>query len=364
LVASARNLGQWDGMKRCLWILIPSAIVAGQSTEGSFAERSPEPTEACDSVAVDNLVGRARSAVTEPLAAANLLREAFEACPERADLLRGSISALVGAREFEAAILTANEYLAGSPDSIPILAAKANAEFMDQRFEAATETAGRALELDPDNAPALKVYGNALYLSGDSSGAVNALLRLLDRYPDDHDGAYMLGRIYYQENRFSLAAAQFQKVIKLDPRSYKAYDNLGLCHEALGDKDEAVRNFLAAIELVETKEPQYDWPYANLANLLIDTNDLQRGFEAASKAASRNPQSARNFFLAGKALVRQGKFHQSLRWLERSSALDPTYAQPLYWLSRVYTRLGDVSKAKRALADFQAAKAKEPDERR
>ena len=351
-------------MKRCLWILIPSAILAGQATDGSFAERRPEPTQACDAVAVDEIVGRARSPAIEPLVAASLLREAFAACSERVDLLRDSINALVGAREFEAAILVANEYLGRIPDSTPILAAKANAEFMDQRFEAATETAGQALELDPDNAAALKVYGNALYLSGDSSGAVNALLRLLDRYPADHDGAYMLGRIYYQENRFDLAAAQFQKVIKLDPRSYKAYDNLGLCHEALGEKDEAVRNFLAAIELVESAEPQYDWPYANLANLLIDTNDLQRGFEAASKAASRNPQSARNFFLAGKALVRQGKFHQSIRWLERSNALDPTYSQPLYWLSRVYTRLGDVSKAKRALADFETAKAQEPDERR
>lgn len=351
-------------MKRWLWILIPSAIVAGQSTEGSFAKRRPEPTEACDTVAVERLTAKARFPVVEPMAKAGLLRSAFEACPERTGLLRDSIEVLVGAREFEAAILAANEFLAGSPDSTAILAAKARAEFMDQRFEAATETAGRALELEPDNAAALKVHGNALYLSGDSSGAVNALLRLLDRHPADHDGAYMLGRIYYQENRFSLAAAQFQKVIKLDPGSYKAYDNLGLCHEALGDKDEAVRNFLAAIELVETAEPRYDWPYANLASLLIDTNDLQRGFEAATKAASRNPQSARNFFLAGKALVRQKKFHQSLRWLERSNALDPTYAQPLYWLSRVYTRLGDVSKAKRALADFEAAKAQEPDERR
>lgn len=351
-------------MKRCLWILIPSAIAAGQATDGSFAKRRPEPTQACDTVAVDKFVGRARSPAIEPSVAASLLREAFGACRERADLLRDAIDALVSARDFNAAILAANEYLGGSPDSTPILAAKANAEFMDQRFEAAAETARRALELDPDNATALKVYGNALYLTGDSSGAVNALLRLLDRFPSDHDGAYMLGRIYYQENRFSLAAAQFQKVIKLDPKSFKAYDNLGLCHEALGDKDEAVRNFLAAIALVETAEPQYDWPYANLANLLIDTNDLQRGYEAASKAASRNPRSARNFFLAGKALVRQEKFHQSLRWLERSNALDPSYAQPLYWLSRVYTRLGDVSKAKRALADFEAAKAQEPDERR
>lgn len=351
-------------MKRCLWILIPSAIVAGQATDGSFAKRRPEPTPACDTVAVASFVGRARSPAIEPSVAANLLQRAFAACRERSDLLRDAINAFVGARDFETAILAANEYLGGSPDSTPILAAKANAEFMDQRFEAAAETAGRALELDPDNATALKVHGNALYLTGDSFGAVNALLRLLDRYPSDHDGAYMLGRIYYQENRFSLAAAQFQKVIKLDPKSYKAYDNLGLCHEALGEKDEAVRNFLAAIALVETAEPQYDWPYANLANLLIDTNDLQRGYEAASKAASRNPRSARNFFLAGKALVRQEKFHQSLRWLERSNALDPSYAQPLYWLSRVYTRLGDVSKAKRALADFEAAKAQEPDERR
>ncbi len=80
----------------------------------------------------------------------------------------------------------------------------------------------------------------------------------------------MLGRIYYQEARLDYAVGQFQRVLKINPRSYKAYDNLGLCYEALGDTELAIRYYLAAIKLVEKDHPEYDWPYANLANLLVD----------------------------------------------------------------------------------------------
>ena len=266
--------------------------------------------------------------------------------------------------EHKLAIQAAEEYLIEVPDSVPGLEVKANSELMAQRFESALATTSETLRLAPRNASALKVRGNALYFLGESSQAESTFLQLLDTHPADTAGAYMLGRIYYQENRFELAAAQFQKVVRLEPRSYKAYDNLALCYEALGDAENAVRHYLAAIDLARSEEPDYDWPYANLANLLIDENDPQRGFDAAATAAKLNPRSARNFFLAGKALIRIGRHREALQWLERSVTLDAAYAEPLYLLGQAYKRLGDDEGARRALAAFESVKAGQPDETR
>ena len=80
----------------------------------------------------------------------------------------------------------------------------------------------------------------------------------------------MLGRIYYMQGRIDYAVGQFQRVLKVNPQSYKAYDNLGLCYQALGDTGLATRYFLTAIKMVETDHPDYDWPYANLADLLLE----------------------------------------------------------------------------------------------
>jgi tetratricopeptide (TPR) repeat protein len=174
----------------------------------------------------------------------------------------------------------------------------------------------------------------------------------------------MLGRIYYQQGRFEYAVGQFQRVLKIDPQSYKAYDNMGLCYQALGDSEMATRYFLTAIKMVEKDHPDYDWPYANLANLLLEKGDAKQAFAAASKAADRNPLSAHNFYIGGKALCKLEKTDLCMNWLERSVSLDPNYPDPLYLLAKVYAQLGQEQKAKQTLEKFRAVKAKAPTVRR
>jgi tetratricopeptide (TPR) repeat protein len=242
--------------------------------------------------------------------------------------------------------------------------AQANASFKAARLAEAKQIAEQVLLIQPGQPTALKIKGNAEYLLGERAKAINTFIGLMDRHPDDEDAPYMLGRIYYQESMVDQAMGQFQRVLKLNPHSYKAYDNLGLCYEAKGDNDRAVRYFLTAIKLVENDHPEYDSAYANVADLLLKTGDAQKAFDAASKAAKRNPYSARDFFLGGKALDQLGKFDLALNWLQRSAALDPNYPEPEYLMAHVYRQLGQPEKAEEARKKFLAAKAKEPGPRR
>jgi predicted Zn-dependent protease len=74
-------------------------------------------------------------------------------------------------------------------------------------------------------------------------------------------------------------------------------------------------------------------------------------------AANRNPQSARDFYLGGKALWKLGKPALSLNWLERSSSLDPKYPEPLYLLARIYHQLGQEQKSEQARKRFSELQA-------
>ena len=240
----------------------------------------------------------------------------------------------------------------------------ANAYFMGQRFHEARITAMLVIKAEPGNSMALKIKGNAEYLSGEANAAINTFVDLLERHPEDGEAAYMLGRIYYQESMVDQAIGQFERVLKTDPRSYKSFDNLGLCYEAKGDNDKATRYFLTAIKIVEQSHATYDWPYANLSDLLFKTGDPERAYDAASKAANMNPLSARNFYLGGKALEKLGKTDLALNWLERSTTLDPAYPEPEYLLAQIYHRLGEQEKADAARKRFLAAKALLPATRR
>jgi tetratricopeptide (TPR) repeat protein len=267
-------------------------------------------------------------------------------------------------RDFDRAISTAQQYLKNDPTSIPGRLTLANAYFMAQRLTEARTLALQILQIEPGQAAALKIKGNAEYLLGDTGSAITTFIDLLDRHPNDEDAPYMLGRIYYQTSMVDQAMGQFQRVLKIDAHSYKAYDNLGLCYEAKGDNDQALRYFLTAVKLVENDHPEYDSAYADLAELLLKTDNAQKAYDAASKAAKRNPYSARNFYLGAKALQQLGKFDLCINWLQRSIALDPNYPEPEYLLAHVYRELGEPEKAEQARKKFLEAKAKAPGPRR
>ncbi len=267
-------------------------------------------------------------------------------------------------REFEVAISQFQAASSACAGNVAILLELGNAYFMGQHIRQAKNVALQVLQTDPGNAPALEMKANSDYLLGDASGAISTFIDLLERYPENHDAAYMLGRIYYQEGAIDQAIGQFERVLRLDAYSYKAYDNLGLCYAAKNDNDKAKRYFLTAIKIVQKDRPEYDTAYADLAELLLKTGDNQRAFAAAAMAADRNSTSARNFYLGGKALEQLGKIDLSLNWLQRSVALDPNYPQSLYVLSRIYHKLGQEQKSAETRRRFLDVQAKVPEKRR
>ncbi|MFN7994115.1 MAG: tetratricopeptide repeat protein [Bryobacteraceae bacterium] len=320
----------------------------------------------CDLLRSSSLQDQARQGLSNKsyAAAAHAFQDAFDACPTMHPLLLEASRAAGAARDYPLAIRAARQFSGLEPNSVEGRIAVANAYFMAQQFPDALQWAEQALKSDASEPAALKLKGNIEYLMGRTADALNTFVVLLDGHPQDADAAYMLGRIYYQEGRIDYAIGQFNRVLKIDPKSYKAYDNLGLCYQANGQMDLAIRYFLTAIKLVDKDHPEYDWPYANLASLLIDQGDAKKAYDAAAKAAERNPNSARNFYLGAKALCKLEKTDLCMNWLQRSVALDPNYPEPLYLLARVYSQMGDEDKAKAALEKFRSLKANAPHQRK
>lgn len=346
-----------EARRRCLLSLLFLACAASAQT----------PEEAgCNRIESVSLQmqGREELARHHAEAAARHFEQALIACPVAREVLLDLSQAYGAQREFGKAIRAAEQYVSAKPTSVEGRVMLANAYFMAQRFTEANDEADRVLRLDSGQPAALKIKGNIEYFKGHVEAAKNIFVELIDRNPQDEDAPYMLGRMYYQEGAIDLATGQFERVLKLNPRSYKAFDNLGLCYESKGDTDKATRYFLTAIKIAQKDAPDYDWAYANLADMLIKHGNNQKGFDAASMAADRNPASARNFYLGGKALLNLGKYGLARNWLERSTSLDPAYPQPLYLLVRVYHKLGMEEKSAEAQRKFLAAQAKAPAVRR
>jgi tetratricopeptide (TPR) repeat protein len=267
-------------------------------------------------------------------------------------------------RRYEQAAVHFSRAVAACGPSAALFLALGQAQLLARRPADAVTTLERIPVDDPDYVPALKVKAKALYLLRRDPEAEETLKRAAARAPADAEIPYDLGRMYYQQGKHTQAAESLRRATELDPRAYKAWDNLGLASEALGDVAQAQQHYLKALALVHKDHPRYDVVYANFADLLIKLGNYQRAFDLAAEAAQRNPDDPRNLFLAGKALVQLERSDLSVRWFEQAIALDANYPEPHYQLSQIYRRLGRTADADRALKSFQAAAARAPKERR
>jgi tetratricopeptide (TPR) repeat protein len=220
--------------------------------------------------------------------------------------------------------------------------------------------AASELESAQSNCPADRgridvALGQTQYLLGQDSEAESSFQSALRLDPNDQEALYALGRLYAMQNRFPLAVEKLEAVVRINPKNYKAWDNLGVCYDALARDTDALRSFTRALDLVMKDHPEYDWAHSNVADFFLRRGENEKAFQFAAEAAQRNPQSARNAYLTGKALVRLGKHDLSLRWLNRAVELDPQYADALYLLGQTYKRLGRQSDAARMFARFQEA---------
>jgi tetratricopeptide (TPR) repeat protein len=233
-----------------------------------------------------------------------------------------------------------------------------------QQLPAALSTVDHCLQLQPWHAPSLVLKGNLLYLLSRDVEAMALLEDVLKRDGSLNDARYALGRIYYANGRHPQAVDQFSAIVKADPAHYRAWDNLGLALEGAGRIDDAIKAHLRSIALVSTAHRDYDWAYANLAELLMKQDQNRRAFDLAVEAVERNPSSARNAYLAGKALTRLDRWPQAERWLRRSAELDASYPEPHYLLGQLLVRGGKRELADEEFARFKQLRAAEPEKRR
>lgn len=243
-------------------------------------------------------------------------------------------------------------------EECPSLLREAQEAFDGRKLDIAISGFERAISICPAKPEVHVTLGQLLFLSGKEIEAERKIKAALDINPKHTGALYALGRIYYEQKRYLEGVEQLNKLTAIDPENHKAWDNLGLCHDALSQDSEALRAFFRALDLVMKAHPGYDWAHANLADFFLRREQYEKAYQLAAEAARRNPASARNAFLTARALAKLDKLDISLRWLDQAVKLDADYAEAWYVLAQTYRKLGRVGDADRALDRFKETSVK------
>ena len=228
-----------------------------------------------------------------------------------------------------------------TPDSAPLLATIGGVQFQAGHFQRAVESFEKANRLQTlDNANRFTL-AMAYATLNQRDHAREHLLAL----PETAITVYWRGRLDFADANYKSAISLFEKAIKLDANFMRAYDSLGLAHEAASDPAEAIKYYRLAIERNKECSP---WPTHNLGALLIKLERLDDADPVLQSSLSCSPEFASGLYQLGQLREKQGRSSEAIAALRTALEKDPQNAGAWFVLARIYGQTGDTAKRREA----------------
>jgi tetratricopeptide (TPR) repeat protein len=178
------------------------------------------------------------------------------------------------------------------------------------RYDAAANQWREVNRCAPEYATGYSNLGIALWYLGDEDAVEREFLRSIELAPDSSYSTYSnLGTLYFGQARYADAIAMFEKALAEDDTHYKVWGNLGFAHAQTSDPTRAVDPFRRAIEIAEGR-------------LQKTPDDLNVLTDIASYHAMI------------------GERRQTLDYLDRSIALEPTIPDQMVSIGEAYLDIG------------------------
>ena len=243
------------------------------------------------------------------------------------------------------------------------------------------ENAERSLKASVNISPKFAMGYRALAwlkdMAGDDEAALIWAKKALELSPTDLETLLLLGLLYLDMRKFTLAMATLQRAVELGPDYGRAYYYLGIVYMKLGVPELAIDNFQLAIKYKGDPNSHIEAGYAQLAtgnyeeaksllreslergylpfiayyllgliDILQDNSDHARiNFEKACQSAedylSRDPANCQLASYRALALAAAGKKTEALSILVKLMADPECQGDLLHNIARCYALLGD-----------------------
>lgn len=178
--------------------------------------------------------------------------------------------------------------------------------------------ARRLIELNPENGDAYGPLATLLEVREDRGAAEELLRRGLTSDPDNARLGVLLGEFYMRGGERDRALDAYESVLRRAPTNVAALTGKGVVLQIMGRREEAVRAYVQAVQSQANYAPALN----NLAMLWADDEKTRQNAlslaMAAFTASSGDPAVVDTL---GYALVRNGRFEEALRILDRANEL-------------------------------------------
>jgi len=281
------------------------------------------------------------------------LQKLLRASPDDPDLLELLARCQTELREYGMAIETYKQVIEKHPDR-PENYARLAALLRNQvdRPAEADQWMAKLVESNPNSGEAHRVYGDYLLRvrrRDEDAAAVTARLedalahaeRSIELEPDEAIGYQLAALCAMALRRFDRARECAGDAIEIKPEDYRTYSTLVDVELRAGKRDRAIEVLREGLEATDG-HPALEW---TLANLLIDTRQLDEVHKSIAKLERLGYAEARLGYLRARVELVQGNWKEAIRAFGaiRSGLVSwPDLAkQADFWVAECYGRLGN-----------------------
>lgn len=171
-------------------------------------------------------------------------------------------------------------------------------------FKDRISLAKRILQFNYENKEAHKELADAYLKEKDYDKAFKHLSKAIRLGPLDPD-LYLLQGVYYEDTgNIGMAIASYKRLLKIEPHSARANNNLGAIYFDKGDFNKARLFFNQALDF----NPLLFETYLNMAKLCTKTNEINDAISFYKQAMELNPDNSESFVSLAKIYFNKGDF--------------------------------------------------------
>jgi tetratricopeptide (TPR) repeat protein len=234
-----------------------------------------------------------------------------------------------------------------------LLALRGALAFLDGKMAQAAAAFLEAEKIRPAKASDRFTLAMALVKLGDDGQARQILTTLAREHGDTAIYWYWLGRVDYDQRRYSEAVANLQKATALDPKSARAWDSLGLAWDMQGRLEEARGMFEKAVSLNRAQAQPSPWPPHNLGYVLLRIGEPAAAEKVLRESLRYDAKLGRTHYYLARVLEKESKDNEAIAEYQSAVAGDPVSADACYSLALLYRKLHRETEATAMFAEFR-----------
>jgi putative PEP-CTERM system TPR-repeat lipoprotein len=219
---------------------------------------------------------------------------------------------------------------------------KINAYMAMKAVPKAIDQAQRVITLKPNSALGFMVLASIYESQNDTARAIDELKKGLKAEPANLSAKLQLGNLYLKMKDFIAAGTTINEIIRTNDDFAPAHYALGSLYEQTGKKKDAVKKYRDALAKSQSYVPALN----NLAYLAADGyGSKEESLQLAINAFKLEPGNPGVMDTLGYALLKNGKYGEAVKVLDKATAALPNNPTVLYHFALALKGSGDQKKS-------------------